>query len=172
MSKNNNDKEPKQESSQKDIQPQNAPKAIVAQVKASAIFTGPLPPPQILAQYEQITPGFANRVMTFAEEQQRHRIELESQVIPETINVNKRGQIFAFIITILAIIAMGYFAYQGMQLAVIVMALVLCGGVMTTFNSGKNEQNNSMLKKAEELLKTKKMIEDSASKNQENSTNS
>lgn len=170
MSENNN-KEIQQETSPKEIQKQSTPKNFVAQVKTSAFFTGPLPPPQILAQYEQITPGFADRIMRLTEDQQAHRIKMESCVIPETINVNKRGQIFAFIITILAIIAMGYFAYQGMQLAVIAMALVLCGGVMTTFNSGKNEQNNSMLKKAEELLKTKKMIEDSASKSQENSTN-
>ena len=171
MSKNNNNKEPKQESSQKDIQPQNAPKAIVAQVKASAIFTGPLPPPQILAQYEQITPGFANRVMTFAEEQQRHRIELESQVIPETINTSKRGQVFAFIIALVALGVMAYCASKGMEIAVVATALVLGGGIITTFVTGKINQQNSMYKKAEEILKTKKMIEDSASKSQENSTN-
>ena len=171
MSENNN-KEIQQETSPKEIQKQSTTKNFVASVKTSAFFTGPLPPPQILAQYEQVTPGLAERIMRLTEEQQAHRIKMESCVIPETINVNKRGQIFAFIIIVLAIIAMGYFAYQGMQLAVIAMALVLCGGVMTTFNSGKNEQNNSMLKKAEELLKTKKMIEDSASRNQDNNTNS
>ena len=58
-----------------------------------------------------------------------------------------------------------------MEIAAVATALVLGGGIITTFVTGKINQQNSMYKKAEEILKTKKMIEDSASKSQENSTN-
>ena len=171
MSKKNN-KELKNQNNNRELQQQNTPKAIVAQVKASAVFTGPLPPPQILAQYEQISPGFANRIFDFAEEQQKHRFKLEDYAVPESIKVSKLGQIFAFVIALVALGVMVIFASKGMEIAAVATALVLGGGIITTFVTGKINQQNSMYKKAEEILKTKKMIEDSASKSQENSTNS
>ncbi|WP_071470567.1 DUF2335 domain-containing protein [Roseinatronobacter thiooxidans] len=36
----------------------------------SAMYAGPLPPPQMLREYENILPGMANRIMTMAEEEQ------------------------------------------------------------------------------------------------------
>ena len=56
MSKKNN-KEVKTKNNNRELQQQNTPKAIVAQVKASAVFTGPLPPPQIwlsMNKYHQV----------------------------------------------------------------------------------------------------------------------
>lgn len=41
-------------------------------VQATA-FSGPLPPPQVLAQYESILPGSANRILSMAEKQSEHR---------------------------------------------------------------------------------------------------
>ncbi len=49
-----------------------------------------------------------------------------------------------------------------MEFATVAMALVLGGGVITTFISGKTNQQSSMYKKAEEVIKTKKALEDSA----------
>ena len=43
-------------------------------------FLGPLPPPEILAQYEQILPGSAERIMVMAENQAEHRQSLEETV--------------------------------------------------------------------------------------------
>ncbi len=97
MSKKNK-KDAKANNYKRELQPQSAPKSIISQLKASTVFTGPLPPPQILAQYEQLSPGFANRVFEFAEKQQKHRFELEEYAIPESIKISKLGQIFAFII--------------------------------------------------------------------------
>ncbi len=43
----------------------------------SAMFAGPLPPPEILQGYNDIVPGSAARLLKMAEKQQEHRMELE-----------------------------------------------------------------------------------------------
>jgi uncharacterized membrane protein len=42
-------------------------------VQQTEAFAGPLPPPRLLDGYEQIVPGAANRIITLAEEEARHR---------------------------------------------------------------------------------------------------
>jgi uncharacterized membrane protein len=57
--------------------------AVVLQIatETHATFSGPLPPPQILAQYDVIVPGAADRILCMAERQQQHRMGLEKFVI-------------------------------------------------------------------------------------------
>ena len=44
-------------------------------------FSGPLPPPSHLREYEEILPGLADRIVTMAESQSHHRMGLEREVI-------------------------------------------------------------------------------------------
>ncbi len=44
-------------------------------------YEGPLPSPEILARYDQVCPGAAERILVMAENQARHRQELEAEVI-------------------------------------------------------------------------------------------
>jgi uncharacterized membrane protein len=69
-------------------------------------FEGPLPPPEQLAQYQQISPAFAERVVQMAENEQNFR-HADIQVIRGIQQkIIGRGQVFGFIIS-LAIIAGG-----------------------------------------------------------------
>lgn len=45
----------------------------------AAMFSGPIPPPNILAQYEQLKAGLAERIVIMAESQSQHRKEMEIQ---------------------------------------------------------------------------------------------
>ena len=47
----------------------------------AASFSGPIPPPELLKQYDEIIPNGANRIVTMAEKQSSHRIGLERTVI-------------------------------------------------------------------------------------------
>ena len=68
--------------SQKDLPPQvkSAPQAhrfpaadeqLVAQVRHE--FSGPLPPPDLLAQYDQVMPGLAQKIVSQFESETNHR---------------------------------------------------------------------------------------------------
>ena len=41
------------------------------------VSIGPLPPPEVLHRYEEIVPGAANRILEMAENQSKHRMQLE-----------------------------------------------------------------------------------------------
>ena len=47
--------------------------ASIQRIVQSAMYSGPLPPPQMLREYENILPGMANRIMSMAEKEQAIR---------------------------------------------------------------------------------------------------
>ena len=68
-------------------------------------FSGPIPPPIILKQYDEIEPGMAKRVLGMAEKQVDHRIQLENKALNFANRQVTRSQWFAFIIAIVLVIA-------------------------------------------------------------------
>src|SRR5690606_39448599 len=72
----------------------------------------PLPPPSELAAFDEIQPGFAERIMVMAEEQAKHRKQLEMKAVDAEIEDARsvrtqfrRGQIFGLIIAVLGLIS-------------------------------------------------------------------
>ena len=68
-------------------------------------FSGVIPPPIMLKQYDEIEPGIAKKVLLLYEEQVRHRIQSEKKVIEYLNRQITRSQWFAFIATSGLIIA-------------------------------------------------------------------
>lgn len=66
-------------------------------------FEGPLPHPQILEKYEKIFPGATERLISMAEQQSKHRQELEKSVIYSNIFTERVGMYSAVLITIVSI---------------------------------------------------------------------
>lgn len=73
-------------------------------------FSGPLPLPQLLVGYEEVSPGAAAIILEDFQKQGAHRREMESRTVEAGIQNNvanhaktRRGQTFAFIITILGL---------------------------------------------------------------------
>jgi Predicted membrane protein (DUF2335) len=50
-------------------------------VAFSESFAGPLPPPALLAEYEQALPGLAERIVAMAENEGNHRRAMEKRLI-------------------------------------------------------------------------------------------
>jgi uncharacterized membrane protein len=63
-------------------------------VTVSQTFSGPIPPPQAVAGYEEICPGSAKIIIDSFEQQTRHRIEMERAVLEsqerEQLRVHER----------------------------------------------------------------------------------
>jgi uncharacterized membrane protein len=55
--------------------------------------SGPLPHPQVLARYDEVVPGGADRIVKLAENQVKHRQTMQS-----------RGQIFTFVLALVVLI--------------------------------------------------------------------
>ena len=68
-----------------------------------SFFVGPLPDPAALAEYEQIKPGFADRIVVMAEKESAHRRELERDCETAECEHAKRGQWMAFWISMVSL---------------------------------------------------------------------
>jgi uncharacterized membrane protein len=68
-------------------------------------FQGPLPPPEVLRQYDQLLPGAAERIISMWENQARHRQQLEKDVIASDIKDSKLGLTLGFIVAVVAVTA-------------------------------------------------------------------
>jgi uncharacterized membrane protein len=66
--------------------------------------SGPLPAPEELQRYEFIHPGAADRIITMAESQGKHRRELEERVIKADIWDGHMALIFAFILALVCLV--------------------------------------------------------------------
>lgn len=76
----------------------------VAKVMQSE-FSGPIPPPSIIKEYEAILPGAAERIMSMAEMQSAHRQDMEREIISTESRDSLLGIICAFILGIGCIVA-------------------------------------------------------------------
>lgn len=90
-----------------------------------------LPDPANLAGYEQVVKGSAKRMIALLEAEVHHRHQLQKEEQDAEILANRRGQIFALIITLTAIIGGTLAAILGNSVAggsiagVTVIALIL-----------------------------------------------
>lgn len=119
-------------------------------VLARADFSGPIPPPRLLAEYEEICPGLADRIVSMAEKESAHRHTMDGQSLSADIDIQRKmfqearvGQICALSIGITAIIAGTYAATHGAQLT---GGLIGGGGVVglvTVFVLGRRSHNSS-----------------------------
>ncbi|MDP2821706.1 MAG: DUF2335 domain-containing protein [Sulfuritalea sp.] len=75
-------------------------------------WSGPLPPPEALARFDQIIPNGAERILRMTEQEQAHRLAAESAALNANIQANreaqaqaKTGQFAGAIVSILAILS-------------------------------------------------------------------
>lgn len=86
----------------------------------SKITSGPLPPPELLAGYEQVCPGGADRIIRMAEAEGEHRRRMEEKMFDAQVEFMRRGyfegrlgQIFAFSIAVIFLVGGSYVAIRG-----------------------------------------------------------
>lgn len=104
-------------------------------------YSGPIPHPDHLRQYEEIVPGSGDRLIKMAESQVTHRQNSENKIIDFEIKNKGRGQIFGFILAIAGIIG-GFILVLNDKDAIGMSALLgSVGALVLAFIYGK--KNNS-----------------------------
>ncbi len=61
------------------------------------VYQGQLPPPDMLQHFNDIDPSFANRIVSMAEQEQKHRHLTETRVTRGITKMSLLGIIFAFL---------------------------------------------------------------------------
>jgi uncharacterized membrane protein len=98
----------------------------LVQILARSVFSGPLPPPEMLARYNEALPDGADRIVKMAEDQSSHRRMMES-----------RGQIFAFVLALVAILGGIYLIAEGRSVEGLVPLVAAIGGLLAFFVYGE-----------------------------------
>ena len=96
------------------------------QLEVSATrMTGPIPPPDVLRQYDALQLGLANRIVAMAEKEQGHRHHCEKGALAGHFDSVKRGQHYAFAVVAVSLVGgagLGWLFGWGASVAPIVLA--------------------------------------------------
>jgi uncharacterized membrane protein len=105
------------------------------QKQLSVSYEGPLPTSREFAGYEQALPGAAERILTLAEKEAEHRRANQDKLVISSVKLSGRGQIFALIIAVLSLVAVGFSIYFKEPLASIAPTIVAITGLASIFTN-------------------------------------
>jgi uncharacterized membrane protein len=111
-------------------------KAFLAQIEISRHFSGPLPPPEVLKEYNDILPGLADRIMKMAEKQSTHRQKIEDNVIGSDAYRANAGLWMGVGVAVLSILAGTYLIAIGHDWAGVSMGTVVVVALAGVFVYG------------------------------------
>jgi uncharacterized membrane protein len=104
-------------------------------------FAGPLPPPSILAAYEQILPGAAERIIRIAEDEAVHQRSMEQFAAKQQFTENRVGQVFGLSIGIFGLLISGILGYTGHDTVAGVIGGTALGSLVTVFVVGRTKDS-------------------------------
>ena len=110
--------------------------AKIAYLEAQS-FQGPLPPPSLFGQYEQILPGSADRILILAEKEQSHRHKWESDVLVAQKSDVGRGQWMGFGLGMAGLIVAFFCSYFGFPVVAAASIGTVLAGIVTAFLKGR-----------------------------------
>ncbi|MBW9248630.1 MAG: DUF2335 domain-containing protein [Acidithiobacillus ferriphilus] len=116
----------------------------------TASWTGPLPPPQALQQFDNIIPGGAERILAMAEQQQSARIAYEQTVLNASVKEASRGQwlgslislssvLGAIALAIIGITSKAHAVFYGVSVALLGVPLMALGKAIVDSRSHKQK---------------------------------
>ena len=118
-------------------------------------YGGPIPPASEMARYEKIIPGAAERILTMAESQAKHRQNMEFTVVKRSVQDQRLGIICAFAITVSALIVAVLCVRWGHEIVGAIIGTSGLGSIITAFiygtrsNRAEREQKSEHLRQAQ-----------------------
>lgn len=119
-------------------------KQILAIALSRTFFSGPIPPPELLKQYNEIMQNGADRIVSMAENQSKHRMDLEKSVVTEELKQSKRGQIFGLTLVIFCIILAFILSITNHETVAGILAGSTVVSLATVFVFGKQAQKKNL----------------------------
>ena len=106
-------------------------------------YSGPLPPAEALLRYEQVHPGLAERIVSMAEREQKHRHRVECAEVEEPFRLARRGQVCAVAVVVLMLGFAAFLALRGAVVAGAILAGVDILGLVVVFITGQEPSSKS-----------------------------
>ena len=90
-------------------------------------FAGPLPPPALLQEYDQVVPGLAERIVVMAESEGDHRRRTEGRLV----RLSEAGLLSGFLLAMLSIVGGLYLLWNGKTLEGLAPLVLAIAGIVT-----------------------------------------
>jgi len=117
----------------------------------SSTFSGPLPPPDILARYNDAVPDGAERIIALAERQAAHRMALESRVVDADIRRSNLGLGAGLLVALAGLFASFLMVDRGNAVAGAVLASIDLAGLVAVFVYGTVSRRSERQQRAKVL---------------------
>ncbi|MCI1277617.1 MAG: DUF2335 domain-containing protein [Nitrospira sp.] len=118
-------------------------KVVTSSHKTTLAFSGPLPPPNILAGYNNIVPGAAERIIAIAEGEASHQRGMEQLAVQRTFDERRLGQIFGFLMGVMGLSVAAFLAHYGHEVTASVIGGTTVVGLVTVFVFGRSTKDSS-----------------------------
>lgn len=124
----------------KQSQPQNTPAAPQQGQQpmhvSAAAFSGPLPPPSLLQQYNTVIPNAAERILRMAEQEGEHRHYIEKRLVDAQASQLKLGSIFAFVLGMTTVVGGLVLLYLGKDVGGLGSLIAGLAAIVAAFIAG------------------------------------
>ena len=112
-------------------------------IQQTQVHSGPLPAPDQLGDYERVSPGAADRIITMAEKQQGSRIDYQTIEQKRRYDERRLGQIFAFVICMVVFYIVYQLAMNGKEVAASVLGVGGLASIVAAFLKAHSEKTES-----------------------------
>jgi uncharacterized membrane protein len=110
-------------------------------VHSTIEFSGPLPPPQMLEKYDQVSPGAAAIIIAMVQKQQEHRMSLEKQVIDSDVSRSRQGLYAGWSTAVLFALCATYLVSIGKSIEGTVLGTSIIVALVSIFVRGSTERS-------------------------------
>jgi len=121
----------------------------ITAIRQASSFRGPIPPPQILKGYNEVIKDGAERIITMAEKQSNHRMQLEDHAIKEELKQSRLGQVFGFVLGLVGFGLATTLSILGHDGIAGIFGTTTIIGLVTVFVLGKKAQQKNLEDKSE-----------------------
>ena len=111
---------------------------------SAEMFSGPLPHPNTLREYDAIVPGAAKMILDKFEAQTDHRRDIESRVVKANIQQAYLGQVLAFILLLLLIGSGCFLIYEGRNAGGLTAITSAVGAAVIVYLKGRSAKANEL----------------------------
>lgn len=126
---------------------------VLVEALLASKFSGPLPPAKELKAYDLVLPGLAERIVSMAERQSQHRMELEKVVIEGDVKRANWGLFLAALIAFGSLGASVYLALNERETTATALVGTSLIAVVGAFIYGSKNRRDERINKQEKLLK-------------------
>ena len=129
-------------------------------VSNSRSSPGPLPPPALLAKYNEAFPGCAERIVAMTERQLTHRHALESRVVEGKLAAERTGQRLGFVLVLAALAVGGGLIAFDKDTGGLIAIIGALASVVAIFIYGRQKEAEERRQKRAELASPQLRLHD------------